>query len=233
MAETCGVLFGGIGGELRGLEQAGWEPRWVVEVDSDARQVLAHHWPTLPLYHDVRTVDWSTLEPVDLIAGGFPCQDISNAHTNGERRALDGPKSGLWRNMRDAVARLCPGWVLVENVGAWRRWVPQVRADLAELGYASLPLELPAGSFGAPHKRPRVFVVADADSQGESLLTIHEAVACLSPVPRGGGHWRSSKPADLRVADGLPGDMDRLRLLGNAVVPQVAEWIGRRILEAA
>lgn len=230
---TAGVLFGGIGGDMRGLERAGWKIEWAVERDWQARKVLRCHWPDVVLHDDVTTADWSRMWRVDLLAGGFPCQDISNAHTNGERLALEGSKSGLWRAFRTAVAVGEPRFVLVENVGAWRRWVPQVRADLCDLGYASVPVELPAGSFGAPHKRPRVFVVADSHGEGESLLAIDAAVARLSPVPRGGGDWRASKPVDLRVADGLPGEMDRLRLLGNAVVPQVVEWLGARILEVA
>lgn len=228
---TCGVLFGGIGGDLLGLEAAGFEPRWAVEIDAHARSVLAQHWPEIQLLEDVRSEQVAHLPGVDLIAGGFPCQDISNAHTNGERRALAGPKSGLWRYFLEAALVHRPRWVIVENVAAWDRWVPKVRADLAQLGFASVPLELSAGTFGAPHKRPRCFVVADAHGEGESLRALDAEVARIRPVPRGGGYWRASRPVDLRVDDGLPRGMDRLRLLGNAVVPQVVEWIGRRLLE--
>lgn len=174
----------------------------------------------------------SDLEPVDLVCGGFPCVNISTARAGGQTD-LDGPQSGLWSEQRRILGALRPRWCLVENIAfRWAAWVPKVRADLAALGYASLPLELSAGSFGAPHRRPRVFVVADSHSEGESLLAIHAEVARLRPVPVGGGHWRLPPSGGFRVADGLPGSMDRLRMTGNAVVPPVAEWLGRRILAA-
>jgi DNA (cytosine-5)-methyltransferase 1 len=225
-------LFSGIGGLDLGLERAGMTVVGQVEIDPWCRKVLAKHWPEVPRHDDVRTAAewWGGRRAPDLVCGGFPCQDISNAHTNGIRAALAGDKSGLWYSFAAIVAALRPRWVIAENVAAWRRWVPGVRADLAGLGYASVPVEVPAGSRGAPHPRPRVFVVAYADSEGESLRAIHAEVAGLRPVPRDGGHWREPFAGPVRVADGLPARMDRLRGLGNAVVPQVAEHIGRLIL---
>lgn len=229
---TVGSLFSGIGGLLDlGLERAGMRVAWQAENDPFCADVLGRHWPDVPNLGDVTSIDWAEVPRVDLICGGFPCQDISDAHTNGTREALAGAKSGLWTEYLEAVARLFPRFVIVENVAAWRRWVPEVRADLSALGYASLPVELSAGSFGAPHKRPRVLVVADAHSEGESLRAIDAEVARLRPIPRGSGHWRLTEPSHLRVAHGTPGRMDRLRALGNAVVPQVAEHIGRLIAE--
>jgi DNA (cytosine-5)-methyltransferase 1 len=230
-------LFSGIGGIDLGLDRAGMTCVGQVEKDPYCRSVLDRHWPGVPKHDDVHTASawWleKTRPAVDLVVGGFPCQDISNAHTNGSRLALEGRKSGLWRLFADIVEAVGPGWVLVENVGAWRRWVPGVRRDLHNLGYASLPVQVSAGSVGAPHKRPRVLVVAHANSQGEPLRAIHAEVAGLRPLPRGGGYWRGTQPRALRVAHGVPGQMDRLRALGNAVVPQVAERIGRLILAHA
>jgi DNA (cytosine-5)-methyltransferase 1 len=229
-------LFAGIGGIDLGLERAGMTTVGQVEIDPYCRQVLAKHWPEVPRHDDVRTaVKWWTAQPrpaVDLVAGGFPCQDISNAHTNGTRDALAGTRSGLWTAYRDLVAELVPRWVLVENVDAWQRWVPGVRGQLHRLGYASVPLRVPAGSRGAPHKRPRVLVVAHANGDGEPLRAIHAEVARLCPIPRGGGHWREPFTGAVRVADGVPGRLDgaRRHALGNAVVPQVAEHIGRLIM---
>jgi DNA (cytosine-5)-methyltransferase 1 len=233
--DTCtfATVFSGIGGDALGLERAGWTPLWFSELDPFASNVLAARWPDVPNLGDITAVDWSTVERPHLLAGGFPCQDISDAHTNGVRLALDGLKSGLWRYYLAAIDALEPRWVVVENVSAFARWVPQVRADLAAHGYASLPLELSAGTFGAPHKRPRIFVVADADSEGESLLALHEKASRLRPVPRGGGDWRVAPPGVLRVADGIPDRMERLRAVGNSVVPTVVEWIGNRLMEAA
>lgn len=228
---TFGSLFAGIGGLDLGLERAGWECRWQVEIEPYCRAILEKHWPAVPRFQDVRTVG-GDLERVDLVCGGFPCQDISDAHTNGRRRALTGGKSGLWSEFRRIVYSLAPTWVVVENVAARGRWVPDVRADLARLGYASVPLELRAGSFGAPHRRPRVFLVAHADGESEPLRALHAEVAGLSPVPAFGGHWRTPAPGGLRLDDGVPAGVDRTRAAGNAVVPQVAEWVGRRLMEA-
>lgn len=230
---SFGSPFSGIGGLDRGLEEAEWTCAWQIEINPFCRAVLEHHWPDVPRFADVKDVDPRDLAPVDLIAGGFPCQDISDAHTNGQRQALSGPLSGLWVEFRRLVAHLRPVWVLVENVAAWRRWVPSVRGDLHQLGYASLPLQLSAGSFGAPHRRPRVFLVAHANGQGEPLRAIHAEVARLSPLPRGGGDWGLTTPRNLRVDDGVPARMDRLHALGNAVVPQVGRYLGRLIMEAA
>jgi DNA (cytosine-5)-methyltransferase 1 len=227
-------LFSGIGGFELGLERAGMQTVGQVEIDPWCRRVLARHWPEVPRHDDVRTAGawWrSRSRPrVDVLAGGFPCQDISDAHTNGVRAGIAGARSGLWEAYRDVAAVLGPRWVIVENVAAWRRWMPGVRSSLHALGYASVPVQLPAGSFGAPHKRPRVLVVAHADGDGEPLRAIHAQVAGLCPVPRGGGHWRGTAPGSLRVADGVSAGMVRLHALGNAVVPPVAEYVGRLIL---
>jgi DNA (cytosine-5)-methyltransferase 1 len=229
VSATFATLFSGIGGDALGLERAGWTPLWFSEVTPTACDVLAARWPEVPNLGDIRMIDWSTVDRPDLLAGGFPCQDISNAHTASPRLGLDGFKSGLWRHYLDAIRTLRPRWVLVENVSAFARWVPEVRADLAYYGYASLPVELSAGSFGAPHKRPRIFVVADANSEGESLLALDEEVARLRPLPRGGRDWRCPPPGGFRVAHGLPGGMDRLHALGNSVVPAAVEWIARQL----
>lgn len=231
-------LFSGIGGLELGLEQAGMTTVGQVELDPFCRQILAKHWPEVPKHDDVRTaINWWRGQPrpaVDLVCGGFPCQDLSNARTNGARPGLDGEKSGLWGAYRALVEALAPRWVLVENISAWERWLPRVRRDLHGLGYASVSVQLSAGSFGAPHKRPRVLVVAHANGESEPLRAIHEEVARLRPVPRGGGDWGTSEPRTLRVADGFPDrlDMPRLKALGNSVVPAVSEFIGRLIAEA-
>jgi DNA (cytosine-5)-methyltransferase 1 len=229
-------LFSGIGGLELGLKRAGMTVVGQVEINPYCRRVLAKQWPEAAQHDDVRTAAawWaSRARPaVDLVCGGFPCQDISNGHTNGVRLGLDGPKSGLWSEYRDLVGELGPRWVVVENVSAWERWVPGVRGDLHRLGYASVPVQVSAGSLGAPHRRPRVLVVAHANGEGEPLRAIHAEVAGLRPVPRGSGHWRQPFTGPLRVADGVPGRLDgaRRRALGNAVVPQVSEFIGRLIV---
>jgi DNA (cytosine-5)-methyltransferase 1 len=226
---TAATLFSGIGGDALGLERAGFRILWNAEILPYPSSVLAARWPEVPNLGDVTYFDWSTVERPHVLAGGFPCQDISNAHTNGKRRALDGPRSGLWRYFEDAIRQLRPRWVIIENVSAWARWVPEVRADLSVVGYASLPVELSAGTFGAPHKRPRAFVVAHANGDGKPLRSLNEEVACLRPLPRGGRDWRCPPPGGFRMADGLPHGVDRLHAVGNSVVPTVVEFIGRWI----
>lgn len=224
---TAATLFSGIGGDALGLERAGFRILWHAEILAYPSACLAVRWPEVPNLGDVTTIDWSTVERPHVLAGGFPCQDISNAHTNGRRRALDGPRSSLWGHFALAVSVLEPTWVIVENVAAWARWVPDVRARLASFGYASLPVELSAGTFGAPHQRPRCFVVAHANGDGEPLRALHAEVARLRPLPRGSRDWRCPPPGGFRMAHGLPNRVDRLAALGNSVVPAVVEWLGR------
>ncbi len=215
-----------------GLERAGWSCAWQVESDPYARRILTKHWEAVPRFEDVRGVGASELAIVDMVAGGFPCQDLSAANVTG-REGLNGSKSGLWSEFGRIIEELRPKLVLVENIAqGWRAWVPFVRRDLWRLGYASLPVQLCAGTFGAWHRRPRCFVVAHANRDSESLEPIHGKVASLRPVARARGPWRTPAPGAFRVADGLPGEMDQLRGIGNAVVPQVAEWLGRQIKAA-
>lgn len=159
MNGAFGSLFSGIGGIDLGLERAGWKCAWQVEIDPFCNQVLSKHWPATPRILDVKTADKTNLVPVDLIAGGFPCQDISTANPSG--RGLEGERSGLWYEFERVVRELEPTFVLVENVHrAWRRWVPQVREALGGLGFRSEAVRLRASDFGAPHERARSFVIA-------------------------------------------------------------------------
>jgi len=228
---TVGDCFAGIGGMSLGLERAGMTIRWQVEVDPYARTVLERHWPHVPRRGDIRLIEPGDLEPVDLVVGGFPCVDLSNAATNGPRRGLAGRRSGLWRDMARLVEGLQPRWVLCENTDAWRRWVPAVRADLARLGYASLPVVVSAAAVGAPHARPRAFVAAHADGEGEPLLAFDVEVARLSTLA-GRVPWPDQR-VGLDLDDGIPDRLAALKALGNACVSRVAEVIGQAILAVA
>lgn len=234
-----GSLFSGIGGMDLGLERAGMECRWQVEIDEYASKVLAKHWPAVRRFRDVREVGKQNLEPVDLICGGFPCQDISNA---GKRVGIDGERSGLWSEMVRVIRDLRPRFVLVENVAALLdRGMGRVLGDLAACGYDADWDVLPAFAFGAEHRRDRLFIIAysnesrlqirsnanpnskNASVFGERLgFTIGTEMAGLER--RGAARWRGN-------IHGIPRRVDRIKCLGNAVVPQVAEWIGRRIIE--
>jgi DNA (cytosine-5)-methyltransferase 1 len=237
---TFGSLFAGIGGMDLGLERAGMECRWQVEIDPFARRVLEKHWPAVKRYEDVRTVEWSEVERVDLIAGGFPCQDISYA---GGGAGLAGARSGLWYEFAKAIRLVGPRLALVENVAALLdRGMGDVLGTLADLGFDAEWSSVSACSMGAPHMRRRVFIVAHAHSehgwQGlrDTAPRSQRQVQAQHRLEssRAGYSSRLANPSALyRDADGVPFGMDRNRGIGNAVHPDVAEWIGRRILEAS
>lgn len=231
---TVGSLFSGIGGFDLGLERAGMSVRWQVENNAYCNRVLAKHWPTVPRYGDIRTVDWGTVEPVELICGGFPCQPFSVA---GKRRGTADDRY-LWPEVVRCLDALRPTWFLGENVpGLIKMALDQVCIDLERLDYTVWPVCLPACAVDAPHLRQRVWIVA-----------FHPNPQCSRWE---GGRAEQSQPgtweqfeglvqADLRVSipagksggvhDGVPHRVDRLRGLGNAVVPQVVEAFGRMIL---
>jgi len=226
-----GSLFSGIGGLELGLERAGLgHTVWQVEQDAYCRAVLAKHWPNAERFDDVRTVGAAVLSAVDLICGGFPCQDVSSA---GKRAGLAGVRSGLWFEFYRVVREMRPNWVVVENVASGAHaWVDEVVVGLEQLGYECLPVPLAAADVGAPHGRARVFVVAaHADAKGEPVGAEHAEVACTSTSGR---HWSSGQPDMVRMVHGLPRGMDgsrnRIAALGNAVVPQCAEVIGHLIV---
>ena len=153
-----GSLFAGIGGFDLGLERAGFDIAWQVEIDPYCQRVLAKHWPTVQRYGDIRVIDWSAVEPVDLLCGGFPCQDISFA---GKGAGLSGERSGLWFEYAKAIDALKPRYVLIENVAALRsRGLDQVLGSLAALGYDAEWHCIPASAVGAPHRRDRIWIVA-------------------------------------------------------------------------
>jgi DNA (cytosine-5)-methyltransferase 1 len=157
---TIGSLFSGIGGLELGLEMAGLGPTiWQVEHDEFCGRVLASHWPDADRsVTDVREAGRHNLEPVDLICGGFPCQDISYA---GKGAGLDGARSGLWFEYLRIVRELQPRFVVVENVAALAtRGLDVVLGSLAESGYDAIWTSLRASDVGAPHRRDRLFVVA-------------------------------------------------------------------------
>lgn len=287
-----GSLFSGIGGLELGLERAGLgHTAWQVERDPFCLSVLQHHWPEALRLDDVHHAGRATLPRVDLICGGFPCQDVSSA---GNRAGLAGSRSGLWREFARVVSEMRPAWVVVENVASGANlWLDAVVRDLEELAYACLPLPLSAAGVGAPHLRRRIFVVAyadgigsgsrgargaspcgeggrpedqenaatrHADAQGEPAIAVDGQVAelrgdadaadassgglatrrddpracrrqrpCWAGSPDSG--WGPPEPVLRGVDDGIPRRMDRLRALGNAVVPQCAEVVGWVIRE--
>lgn len=258
-----GSLFAGIGGFDLGLERAGMEPAWQVEINSYCLQVLDRHWPDVKRYGDIKEIDATDLEAVDLICGGFPCQPASYA---GQQRGTT-DRRWLWPEFFRILRGARPRWVLVENVPGLLsvnsgRAFGEVVGDLASLGYDIEWDCIPAAAVGAPHKRDRVWIVAcakpsldpDADSRRREELGEHDGgtqepdeqaslrddagglrsafPGCIFSDPPGRdpeGFWQAEPRVD-RVVDGLPSRVDRVGALGNAVVPAVVEFIGRRIM---
>lgn len=232
---TVGSLFAGIGGFDLGLERAGFEIKWQVEIDPFCRAVLAKHWPQVRRYEDVRTVG-AELERVDVLAGGFPCQDISSA---GPRTGIEGVRSGLWSEFDRLIRVLRPRFVIVENTkGLLERGFGRVVGDLADAGYDAEWACLRAKDFGAPHFRPRVFIVAYPNSQHVEarvgLCNAEEGPIFAGDHPQRLTFWLEAEGLAARMDDGVSTAPYRLRVeaVGNSIVPQIAEWIGRRILEA-
>jgi DNA (cytosine-5)-methyltransferase 1 len=231
---TFGSLFAGIGGIDLGLERAGMRCAWQVEIDDYATRVLAKHWPDVPRFRDVRSVGLHNLPAVDLICGGFPCQDISDG---GPKSGMDGQRSGpMWREFARIVRELRPRYVLVENVAALLgRGISTVFGDLAALGFDIEWHCLPAAALGAPHRRDRIFVMAYPKGIGctreRAAQALQNKRALELTRRRGGpaGEW-AIEPGMGRVAYGVSSRVERLIRLGSAVLPQVAEFVGRQIV---
>lgn len=234
-------LFTGIGGLDLGLERAGIRPVGQVEIDPFCRQVLAARWPEVPQHDDVKTApQWWTSQPrpaVHLVAGGFPCQPFSTA---GRRRGVGDERWG-WPWFCDVIRAVRPRFVVLENVAALLRdteafgWL---LGDLATLGFDAQWSVLSACAVGAPHVRERLFVVAYPNGvvwrtglgtgPGGALLAGHgEPGPWADPVDG----MLAAHGAGVRVADGDAGRMEpaRVKAVGNAVVPQVAELVGRLV----
>lgn len=283
---TVGSLFAGIGGFDLGFQRAGFEISWQAEIDQFCQKVLSKHFPEAKRYGDIRTVGAANLDPVDVICGGFPCQDISIA---GKGAGLAGERSGLWFEMHRIISELRPKYVVVENV---RRLLTlgldRVLGTLAEIGYDAEWEIISAGDIGAPHRRERLWVVAYSDeirrfhvgnTRGEEIISdenrivegeerrreerelgVREVCNAVAPdtgqeriqrvftqeIPRFPAFsWCQDvrRLEDLRGRpdlpeplfrggrDGIPNWMDRIGACGNAVVPQIPEWIANQILQ--
>jgi DNA (cytosine-5)-methyltransferase 1 len=230
-------LFAGIGGFDLGFERAGMVCKWQVEIDDYANRVLAKHWPRVHRERDVRTVGRHNLESVDVICGGFPCQDIAVSSSTGT--GLDGERSGLWAEYKRLIRVLRPRFVVVENsANLLNRGFGRVLRDLASSGYDAEWRVFSAYEFGAPHKRERLYVVAYANKEyGATRLGAEQN---RTPKIFGSGPdarvdvWLQATSEFAGMDDGISSRSyrDRVGCVGNAVVPQVAEWIGQRIVES-
>lgn len=238
-------LFSGLGAFSLGLERAGFRTRAFCEIDPYCRRVLAKHWPEVPIYDDVRTLTAERLHAdginVDVICGGFPCTNISIASMH-RWTGIDGEQSGLWSEFRRLIGDIRPRYAIVENTAALlERGLGRILGDLASIRYDTEWHCITAASVNAPHLRDRLWLVAYPN--GERLEGKHRHRQ--SPRhPGGSGHGTTRllsavtaedwlpEPSICRVDDGTPHRVERVRALGNSLLPRIPELIGRAILAA-
>lgn len=267
-------LFSGIGGFSLGLEAAGMETVAFCEFDSHAQQILKKHWPEVPIHDDIKKLDGNQYRgTVDVVCGGFPCQDLSSA---GKQAGFDGDRSSLYGQMLRVISECLPRYAVFENVaglltGDRGRWFAKFLYDLAAIGYDAEWHCIPASAVGANHRRERVWVVAyptiindgphnkkqierqkpqsrkstskaeiSTQTQGKRFERrgkiahhLSEQVKLVRSLTVSSGRFHFTEPPLLRANDGVSRGMDRKRIarLGNAVVPQVVEVIGRAIVK--
>ena len=243
-------LFSGIGGFSLGLERAGHKTIAFCEKDESCRKVLKKHWPGVPIIEDIRNLKGQFIKKFygrpDIVCGGFPCQNISVA---GDKKGIDGKKSGLWRELKRIIKETRPRWAIIENVANLRnKGLGQVIKDLWEIGYCCEWHIIPAYAVGSPHLRERIFIIAYPNSKGiPRLWKSWGKVPSLSKSKINGLLWHELRSGIekgisklqkeriepkyqlCRMDNGLPRgvDKDRIKMLGNAILPQIAEIIGR------
>jgi DNA (cytosine-5)-methyltransferase 1 len=216
-------LFSGIGGFSLGLERAGMRTVAFCEIDPYCRAVLKKHWPAVPCHQDIRALCVAS-GFADVICGGFPCQPFSSAARG--RTIGNKDHRHLWPEMLRIISECQPTWVIGENVVDLDRVaLRQVVADLEGIGYqVAPPLEIPACAVGHDHRRSRIWIIGHANRESQSIGTINGEMAGMPEFGFDAGSSRDSHGISRRV--------DRLRALGNAVVPQIPEIIGRAIMES-
>jgi DNA (cytosine-5)-methyltransferase 1 len=221
-----------------GLKRAGFECRWQIEISEFCRKVLSRHWPKVKQYGDIRNVQGTQLESVDLVCGGFPCEDISLA--SGIGAGIVGERSGLWSEFARILGAVRPRFALIENVPALRsRGLALVLQDLRAIGFDAEWHCIPACAFGASHQRDRLFIIAYPERAFRRPIISDQAFADVdrqplvgTPIARQKRHAWAIEPRVVRMVYGVSDRVDRVAALGRAVVPQVAEWIGKRLLNA-
>jgi DNA (cytosine-5)-methyltransferase 1 len=231
------IFLAGLAGFTLALEP--WvRPVAYCEIDRHCQSVLLSRQaegrlPWAPVWDDVRTLTAAFLpSKIEIVYGGFPCTDLSDA-SRGRGKGLEGRRvwaSGL--KCSGSSKRFGPGTVFIENVSgsATKKWLPFVRRDLHKAGYTSMPLCVRAAAVGAPFRGDRVFLAA-SHRQGQSAFTINAEVAVMrEPTDSSWCDWGKPPAGALGVANGLPAELERLKALGNAIVPAQAREAFRRLM---
>lgn len=237
---THGSLFSGIGGFDLAARWAGIDTIWMVEKDAYCQKILSKNFPGVPIYDYVQRVDKNILAKPDIISGGFPCQDVSIINLFAQK--LHGKRSGLWSEYYRLINELQPRYIIIENVAALvNRGLENIVKQISEIGYNTEWKTITASQVGAFHKRERVWVIAYPNSFG--FLKVFEKFQNIFIEKASGKkreewilfynvsarnykieHWEKLANIICRNDDGIPGELDanRLRGLGNAIVPQTA-----------
>ena len=241
---THGSLFSGIGGFDLGALRAGIETKWNCEIEEHKRKVLSRHFPEAKQYCDITILNQP--DYVDIISGGFPCQDISicNSKKNKNEYGIKGPRSGLWKEFWRILRQVRPKYVFIENSPMLAvRGLEYVLCDLAKIGYNAEWQTLSAQEFGFPHLRQRMFIMAYALQIG--CENTHEYFRILQEllrkkIPRQVDISMPAKRYDgrtidelVRIDDGFSKKLDKNRIedCGNAVIPTIAQYLFEALIE--
>ena len=233
---THGSVFSGIGGFDLAAQWAGFENIFQVEIDNFCQKVLARNFPQVKRYKDIRKFDGTKYKgTIDVISGGFPCQPFSFA---GKRKGA-GDDRALWFEMFRVIKEAQPSWIIGENVvGIISMELDNYISDLEGEGYEVQAFIIPACAKDATHRRDRVWIVANSKSNGFNRMgnaeNFWETCGEINPLDNdsqiiGKQEGWGTEPSVDRVVNGLPDGVDRLKGLGNAIVPQVATEIFRAI----
>lgn len=211
-------LFAGIGGFDLGLQWCGgFKTSYVCEIEPFQREVLRTHFPNAAQFEDIRDIDRIDC---DVICGGFPCQKFSTAH-HGVSVADD-----LWPEMYRVVNINRPSYVVAENVSEYA--IRTASDDLSKIGYTVAVRNISGTDCGAPHIRSRWWTIAHPHEEGEFQRALNAEVAKLPELCS--GLWTAQTYARaIRISDGIPHRVHRVEALGNAVIPQIPQVIGRAI----
>ncbi len=243
---THGSLFSGIGGFDLAAQRMGWDNMFHCEFVENKRKILKKHFPYTDSYADIRDFNATKYRgKIDIISGGFPCQDISIANqskkTNGAQ-GIKGERSGLWKEYARIIREIEPGIIIFENSPMLlNRGFEVVLCDLSELGYDAEWRLFYASQFGFPHKRERIYGIAYSRSQrwknyiengGVLQKVLPERTPRQKPVsiPIKRFHSKSSYD-NVRMDDGFSRELDKNRIhgLGNAIIPEIAYQIFKAI----